>query len=301
MRIQNDWQPVGQPIAAALGSFDGLHRGHCAVVEKVLDRPGEMPAVDTFDQNPSAVLCGRSVPLLMTNGEMARQLQKMGVGALYLLPFSHICHLPPEAFYDRLAGTLQVKTLSCGFNFRFGEKGAGDTDLLQRLCDRDGIRLFVSEAVRDQGEPVSSTRIRRMIENGDMKSAARLLGRPFSFCFPVEHGRMLGRTLGIPTINQAMPPNFILPPFGVYASVVTVEGKRYTGVTNIGVKPTVGSDHVLSETWILEYTGDLYGQNVEVELYDFLRPETRFASLTEMQAAIRRNAQQAQSCTAPYR
>lgn len=293
MRIYRNWEPAGVPLAVALGSFDGLHRGHQAVIGQVLHCSGQVPAVVTFDENPSAVLGGRSVPLLMTNEEKAQELEKMGVQVLYLLPFSQICHMPPERFFDKLTHDLQAKTISCGFNFHFGEKGRGDTTLLAALCADRQIDLRVASAVQEGEQPVSSTRIRALVQQGNMREAENLLGRPFGFCFPVEHGRQLGRTLGIPTMNQALPKDFIQPPFGVYASVVTVDGRRYAGVTNIGVKPTVGSDHVLSETWILDYEGDLYGQNIPVELYDFLRPERRFASLSAMQHEIRKNAEEA--------
>ncbi len=293
MRIYRDWEPAGAPLAVALGSFDGLHRGHQAVIGQVLNRPGQVPAVVTFDENPSAVLGGQSVPLLMTNEEKAHELEKMGVEVLYLLPFSHICHMQPERFFERLQKDLQAKTISCGFNFRFGDKGRGDTKLLTALCAGAQVQLKVMAAVEDGAQPVSSTRIRALVQQGNMREAGKLLGRPFGFCFPVEHGRQLGRTLGIPTINQALPKDFIRPPFGVYASMVTVDGRRYAGVTNIGVKPTVGSDHVLSETWILDYQGDLYGQSVPVELYDFLRPERRFDSLAAMQDEILKNAETA--------
>lgn len=293
MRIYRDWEPAGAPLAVALGSFDGLHRGHQAVIGQVLNCPGQVPAVVTFDENPSAVLGGQSVPLLMTNEEKAHELEKMGVEVLYLLPFSHICHMQPERFFERLQKDLQAKTISCGFNFRFGDKGRGDTKLLTALCAGAQVQLKVMAAVEDGAQPVSSTRIRALVQQGNMREAGKLLGRPFGFCFPVEHGRQLGRTLGIPTINQALPKDFIRPPFGVYASMVTVDGCRYAGVTNIGVKPTVGSDHVLSETWILDYQGDLYGQSVPVELYDFLRPERRFDSLAAMQDEILKNAETA--------
>ena len=151
------------------------------------------------------------------------------------------------------------------------------------------MELSVTPPVSVAGETVSSTRIRACLEQGDVQQAGQLLGRPFGYDFEVTHGRQLGRTWGTPTINQPFPAGYVLPRFGVYASLVEVEGQKYYGVTNIGVKPTVGSDCALSETWIPEFSGDLYGKKVPVELLDFIRPERKFDSLDQLKNEILEN------------
>ena len=144
------------------------------------------------------------------------------------------------------------------------------------------------------GKPVSSTRIRELIAQGEVEEANRLLGRPFSYDFPVVHGRQLGRTLGFPTVNQPIPDGFILPRFGVYASLVEVDGEKYYGVTNVGIKPTVGSDGPVCETWMPDYHGrELYGETVRTELHGFVRSERRFPGLYELREQIFRDRETA--------
>ena len=171
----------------------------------------------------------------------------------------------------------------------------GDTTktLLRRLCQQAGAELYVAPPVREGEQKVSSTRIRAAVEAGDIPLANRLLGRPFGFEFEVVHGNRIGRTIGTPTINQHFPEHFILPRFGVYASCVHIGGRTYCGVTNVGVKPTVGSDRALSETWIPDFSGDLYGKTLRLELLAFIRDEKKFANLDALKAEIRRNEKQA--------
>ena len=169
--------------------------------------------------------------------------------------------------------------------------------LLRSLCQEAGVELYVVPPVEDGGEKVSSTRIRKAVEAGDIPTANRLLGRPFGFSLEVIHGNHIGTGLGTPTINQAIPEGFVLPKFGVYASWCRVGGEYFYGVTNVGVKPTVGSDRVLAETWMPDFQGDLYGKRVRVFLLEFLRPERKFHSLDELKAAIRENGEQAKAVT----
>ena len=169
--------------------------------------------------------------------------------------------------------------------------------LLRELCQKHGVGLTVLPPVSEDGEKISSSRIRRAVEGGDIPTANRLLGRPFGFQLEVIHGNHIGTGLGTPTINQALPENFVRPRFGVYAAWCLVEGSPYFGVCNIGVKPTVGSDRVLAETWMPEFSGDLYGERVRVELVEFLRPERKFDSLEELKAAIQANGEQARALT----
>ena len=289
MKCYQDLQTPEGELAAALGSFDGLHLGHRQVIGNTLSVPGLRPAVITFQQNPSVSLQKKPVPLLTTNEQKLALLKEMGVEVVYLLPFDRIRDMEPEDFVEALYRICRVQALSCGFNFRFGKNGRGDAGLLKELCREKGIELSVTPPVSVAGETVSSTRIRACLEQGDVQQAGQLLGRPFGYDFEVTHGRQLGRTWGTPTINQPFPAGYVLPRFGVYASLVEVEGQKYYGVTNIGVKPTVGSDCALSETWIPEFSGDLYGKKVPVELLDFIRPERKFDSLDQLKNEILEN------------
>ncbi len=289
MKCYQDLQTPEGELAAALGSFDGLHLGHRQVIGNTLSAPGLRPAVITFQQNPSFSLQKKPVPLLTTNEQKLALLEEMGVEVVYLLPFDRIRDMEPEDFVEALYRVCRIRALSCGFNFRFGKNGRGDAGLLKELCREKGIELSVTPPVSVAGETVSSTRIRACLEQGDVQQAGQLLGRPFGYDFEVTHGRQLGRTWGTPTINQPFPQGYVLPRFGVYASLVEVEGQKYYGVTNIGVKPTVGSDCALSETWIPEFSGDLYGKKVPVELLDFIRPERKFDSLDQLKNEILEN------------
>ena len=299
MKIVRSLEEMGEtaPSSLALGAFDGLHRGHMAVIGRAC-APGEggrrlQPAVFTFSRSPagnSAVLTGR---------DKERLLEDAGVEVLYSLEFSQVKDWEAEAFVEQvLFETCAAQRLCCGEDFRFGRGARGDTALLQTLCDRRGVKLTVVPPVKEGGEKVSSTRIRAAVEAGDISLANRLLGRPFGFSLEVIHGNHIGTGLGTPTINQAIPEGFVLPRFGVYASWCRVGGEYFYGVTNVGVKPTVGSDRVLAETWMPEFQGDLYGKRVRVFLLEFLRPEKKFGSLEELKAAIQTNGEQAKEVAA---
>lgn len=304
MRLYRDLTQIGEtPSAVALGCFDGLHSGHRQVISGAVEgaREGLIPSVFTFDESPASQVKGPGAPMIMTNSRKLRLLGELGVERIYMPRFAAVRHMGAQEFVEKvLHGVCRAKKVCCGFNFRFGEGGAATSGDLERLCAPLGIRLVVTPAVVIGGAPVSSTRIRRLVEAGEMERAAEMLGRLFGFDFRVAHGRKLGRTLGAPTINQPLPDGFVRPRFGVYASIVSLEGARYSGVTNIGVRPTVGSARILAETWIHGYSGDLYGRAVQVELLRFIRPEKKFSGLDELKSAILRDEETAKAIAAPY-
>ena len=276
-----------QKRSIALGSFDGLHVGHQAVLAAAFF-PDFTPTVLTFQQSPSGE------PLLLPSDDRRALLTRRGFSEIYTLNFEEVKDTPAEVFAeDFLFGVCGANRLVCGKDFRFGKGAKGNADLLAALCTEKGAQLLVIPPVMENGEKISSTRIRKAIEAGDIAAANQLLGRPFGFAGEVIHGNHLGTGLGTPTINQAYPERLTVPRFGVYAAWCRVDGEDYFGVTNIGVKPTVGSDRVLAETWMPDFSGDIYGKQVRLFLLDFIRPERRFDSLEELKAVILQNAEQA--------
>lgn len=293
MKLYEELTPSAEPTAVALGVFDGLHLGHRRVIGAALHAP-ETPAVFTFETDVLGK-AGKGAPVLLPREKKLALLGELGVRLCWSIPFSVIRDMEAEAFArDVLAGVCRAKRVCCGFNFHFGKNGAGTVQTLAELGKRYGFTVSVTEPVTLAGGTVSSTRIRSLIADGEIEEANRLLGRPFSYDFPVVHGRQLGRTLGFPTLNQRIPESFILPRFGVYASLVDVGGEKYYGVTNVGVKPTVGSEGPVCETWMPDYRGrELYGETVSCELHGFVRPERRFPGLRELQEQIFRDRETA--------
>lgn len=288
-----------QHTAVALGFFDGLHRGHRRVLAGAArqQKNGLLPVCFTFSESPKSVIRGKALPALMTQEDKLHALAQIGMAHVYLTDFRAVMHLDARDFFTEiLVGRLKVRALFCGFNYRFGKNAEGDVRLLQTLCVEHGVLLTVVPPETDGGEVVCSTLIRQLLEKGDIRRANALLGSRFGMCATVRHGRRLGRQLGTPTLNQTPAKGLAVPPYGVYASVVTLEnGMPYCGVTNIGVKPTVGGTELLWETWMPHYTGgEIYGETADVRLLDFIRPERKFDSLEALKAEILRNGEQAE-------
>ena len=290
--------PAGS-TCAALGLFSGLHLGHMAVINQMLalaKAGGLKPLVFTFTAERHAPAAKGSMTGLLSFEQMCALLSQAGVGQIVCPEFDEFCALTPERFVREVLYTrLGVAGVVCGFDYRFGKDALGDTNSLRALCARLGIAAEVVPAVLVDGQPAASRRIRALVESGEIPAANRLLGRHFAIDFEVVRGRQLGRTLGLPTINQVFPPGFTLPRFGVYATRSCLGGKIYSSVTNVGVKPTVGSEAVLAETYIQDFSGDLYGERVNVEFVQFLRPEQTFPDLCALKAAISADAAQAKA------
>ena len=277
------------PLAMALGNFDGVHEGHRRLLSAARDAaasiPGCLSGVWTF--TALAKMPG-DIPALTTVEEKLYQFAKAGLDFAILEDFSAVRNMSPETFVrEYLIGRLGCHAAVCGFNFRFGHRGSGGCEDLLRLLAEKSVPLTVVDPVMQGEMPVSSTRIRAAVTEGDMETAAALLGRPFSLCLPVLTGKQLGRTLGIPTINQNFPAGHIVPRHGIYACLCTADGVRRMGVANVGTRPSVDRDGTVNcETHILDYDGMLYGQNVRVEFITRLRDEMRFSSLSELRAAM---------------
>lgn len=282
-----------EPAALALGYFDGVHIGHAAVVRAALAEPGPTVVV-TFRETAAAML-KKGARSLMSDSLREQVLAEMGVDAVAYLDFSSVRDLEPEEFVKKiLVGRFHAGYVSCGFNYSFGRGGAAGPADMARLCAAHGVRAGTVPPVCLRGEAVSSTHIRRLVEEGRVEQARVLLGRPFALRFPVVHGRELGRRLGMPTINQPLPATHVVPRFGVYAAAAWVDGRRLPAVADIGDKPTVGSDRIQAETYILGFGGDLYGREVTVELLRFQRAEVKFDSVEELARQMRRDAREAE-------
>ena len=284
--------------AVALGFFDGIHMGHRKVLSKAADeqKNGLLPLCFTFEQSPRSVISNQTVDAIVSYDKKLELMENIGIRHLYMCDFKAFMDIEPEDFAEQiLLGKLKAKKLFCGFNYRFGKQGRGDTAMLAQICKKHGAELCVVSPVEYQGEVVSSTLIRGLISNGEIAKANTLLCSRYGFSAEIIRGRKLGRTLDTPTINQKITDGLIVPKFGVYASVVTLsDGSKYCGVTNIGIKPTVGGNELLSETWMPDYCGgEIYGEIADVRLLDFIRPEKKFETLEQLRTAIIENGKTA--------
>jgi len=282
-----------QKVCLAIGVFDGVHLGHQRVIGQARDdaqAAGGTSVVLTFDPHPLRVLQPDKVPLLLTSTEHKRALiAKLGVGACLLLTFDKQFSLtPPEQFIDAVARqTNQLQEICVGTRFRFGHDRAGDVRLMESLAPRYGFVAKEIKSVMLDEEMISSTAIRKHVLSGRLDRAAAMLGRHFSILGTVESGDHRGRELGFPTANLN-PHNEVLPPDGVYAVRVVIGPEQFGGVVNIGIRPTFASVQPLRvlEVHILDFTRELYDQNVEVLFLSKLRDEQKFASAEALQAQI---------------
>jgi len=295
-----------------LGNFDGVHRGHRQVIERVLGRyssgvaarsqrtsPGSVyTTVVTFDPHPQEFFSGQQRTLLTPRAEKIQRLEEIGVDQLVLLPFDRdLAQLEPQTFVaEILVRQLQAKRIGVGEDFRFGCQRAGTALDLQEIAAGYGIDTTIVPLYLLDGERASSSQIRHALTHGDLETAHHLLGRSYSLTGIVVKGQELGRTIGFPTANLELPPEKFLPRWGVYS--VWVEGSSFQsqpGVMNIGCRPTVSGDRPTVEVYLLDWSGDLYGQTLTVHLDRFLRPEAKFDSLDALKAQIQQDCQTARS------
>ncbi len=280
----------------ALGFFDGLHRGHRAVLDAALKKAEEKKLtayVTMFDIHPQKAITGNAPPMLMTDSFKRDKLRELGF-EIFDFNFCQGMNYTPEEFEEKiLIGRLNAVVITCGSDFRYGKNGAGNLESLQKRMGERGIEVSAVEPVLWEDEVISSTVIRRLIAEGNIRKANEMLGYDFSYKFKVKKGDGLGKAFGFPTINQYFPEGCTVPRFGVYASVVCVDGKAYPSVTNVGVRPTVSGKELRSETCILDFNGDLYGKEVEVSLREFLRPEEKFPDVEALRRAIERDIKNA--------
>jgi riboflavin kinase/FMN adenylyltransferase len=287
---------AGEKLCIAIGVFDGVHRGHQAVVRAALEDAravGGTAVALTFDPHPVGVLAPDKAPPLLTATEHKLALiESLGAPVCLVMPFTiEFAQTEPEEFLDQLQQSAErLQTICVGHAFRFGRNRRGDVQTILAFGKKRGVRVDVVPPVLSNGETISSTVIRRAVASGELEKAARMLGRPFSVLGTVEGGDRIGRTLGYPTANLN-PHNETLPPNGVYAVRALQAGRRRAGIVNIGTRPTLATaaNERRIELHLLDFAGDLYGEKIEVFFVQNLRDERRFDSLDALKAQIARD------------
>ena len=284
----------------ALGFFDGVHKGHGALlrtVAQVADRLGAKPCAFTFDRSPTAAITGQAVPLLSSVEDRVWLMRRYyGIEEVIVAPFDGMQKMDWQDFVSEyLQKELGCVHVVAGHDFHFGYMGKGNPQRLQEKCRELGMGCDIIQKVEQDGITISSTYIRTLIAQGEVERADQFLGHPHTLTNRVSHGKKIGTTtLGFPTVNLLIPQGVIVPAFGVYATRVWFDGQCRCAVTNVGVRPTVEDNdgHVTVEGFILDFDGDLYGHEIRMEFYKYLRPEQCFPSMDALAAEIRRNAQQ---------
>ena len=281
----------------ALGFFDGVHRGHGALLRKAAERAGELnaaPAVFTFDRSPKEFVTGKPVLLINSNDDRRDIIRRVyGIQRVIFAPFDReMMTMPWQDFItELLVKQYGAVHLVAGHDYRFGHKNEGTVERLREKCRELGLGCDIIPKVELEGITVSSTYIRTLLERGDVERAALFLGHPHCLSQTVRHGQRLGRTIGIPTVNLAVPAHVLTPERGVYITRAFLpDGRSCPGVTNVGTRPTVTEgDTVSVETYLLGFDGDLYGQTVRLDFYKRLRGEVKFPSLEALRQEILRN------------
>ncbi len=284
--------------AIALGFFDGVHIGHGALLNKTKERAAETgasPSVLSFDVHPDTLVFGKELPLI--NSAIGREdiiRRCYGIDNVVFFHFDRrVMCMPWQEFIDSIINDLNICWVVVGHDFCFGYKGEGTAQRLKEYCRERGIGCDIIPAVTIEGRVVSSTYIRELLSQGRIEEANRFLGHPHTLADTVHSGYHLGRKLGTPTINMRIPEGVLVPRHGVYAAKVFIEdGSSHLAVTNIGVRPTVSDDNTVSvESFLLDYSGNLYGRQARVEFHSFIRPEIKFDDHSQLSAQIKKDAE----------
>ncbi|MDP8974738.1 MAG: bifunctional riboflavin kinase/FAD synthetase [Actinomycetota bacterium] len=290
-----------RPVVVALGNFDGVHLGHQAVVTRAVEegrRLGLRTVAATFDPHPRAVLWPGNEPKLLTTPEVRRELLlAYGVEEVREIWFDRELSKksPQEFVLEVLAGSLGAGVVVVGENFRFGHKASGDVAVLRRCMREEGGEAYAVPISNVLGEDISSTRIRELVAEGEVRHAARLLGRPYLLRGEVVEGDKRGRTIGFPTANVLPDERALVPGRGVYVGHARVGSEHYGACTNVGTAPTFDRRDSRVEAYLLGYEGDLYGKVVDVTFEERLRPEKRFSGIGELKEQIARDVEEARN------
>ncbi len=292
MIIHTDLNPVSPfESAIALGYFDGLHLAHRKIIDCVMKSSKRfIPTVFTFSLKEGEAKGTNVQKPIMSLEERLCAIEEIGVSQVWVPSFESIKELSAEDFfYEFLVKKLRAGKICCGFNFRFGKKNSGDVNLLKKLCEENEIELVVTDEIKLGSEAISSTAIRNYLKLGECEKLKEMLGDYYTVCGEVIHGNGIGKKLDFPTINQVLNDKKTLPRYGVYISKVEVDGEVLPSVTNVGVKPTVGSNVPCSETHLIDFKGNLYGKKLKVKLIKFLRDEVAFENIDSLKEAVERD------------
>ena len=281
----------------ALGFFDGVHRGHQLLMDRcrqMAEEKGLQSGAITFDTPPESIIWGRPSQLINSCSDREQLLKQVGqIDTVVMLPFDlAMMHLNYRDFFRMMVDKYGAAGFVCGADYRFGYKGQGDGAILSQLCQEENIPCEVLPKLQVDGEDISSTRIRNLLQEGRLAEANALLGHPHILTGQVVAGKQLGRTLGSPTANLVLPENLNCLRRGVYACKATADGQIYLAVTNVGTRPTVDGEGVNVEAWLLDFSGDLYGKTLKLEFHHFIRPEVKFSCIEDLRAEIQKNALQ---------
>lgn len=297
MSVLNDFTgwPRG-PLSIAIGVFDGVHIGHQALIRQTAERAKQQDGralATTFDPLPIQALAPGAPPSALSDvEERARLLHAAGASDVVVFHFTkEFAALTADEFVSRLAGAGEIRQIFVGEDFQFGHDRGGNVRTLAAAGPKSGFEVVVASPVKQGGEVVSSTRIRNALLTGDVEGAARLLGRPYGVRGTVVHGAKRGRALGFPTINLSVPPERLLPRDGIYAMSVRVRDQRVAAAASLGVRPTFGSGDRTLEAYLLDWEGDVYGDEIEAAFVKRLRDELRFASAAELSEQIARDVE----------
>ena len=293
---------MAERTVIALGFFDGVHIGHGALLRKTAERASELNAASaafTFDRAPKEFVTGTPVPLLTGVDERKALIRALyGIEHTIVAPFDHaMMTMPWQSFLEQLVERHGAAHLVAGHDYRFGYKNEGTPDILRDWCAEHGLGCDIIPKVELNGVTVSSTHIRALAEAGDMDGATAFLGHPYALTGTVKHGKHLGTEELFPTVNLMPEPWRVLPRFGVYAvRVVLPDGSACAGVTNVGVRPTiVDDDRVTIETYLVDFDGDLYGAEIRIEFFKYLRGERKFDSMQALHRQIEQDIARARS------
>lgn len=282
---------IEKDTAVAIGKFDGIHLGHRRLLDEILDlkKRGLSACVFTFNPAPS-VFFGADPSVLTTNEEKRSLFERMGVDILVEFPMNaETAATKPEKFVtEYLINQMNMRFIAAGTDISFGDKGKGDAKLLKAMAEEYGYEVkLINKVKAADGTEISSSVVRKCVEQGDMERVTELLGMPYFISGRIVHGNHIGHTLGFPTINIYPDENKLLPPLGVYTSSALIDGRSYNCVSNIGFKPTVGGETRPSiETFIYGFEGDLYNHEAYVYLEKFRRPERKFSGLEELKQQL---------------
>ena len=270
--------------AVSLGNFDGVHVGHQALLEKnnrTAENAGLIRRVVTFEPHPRAVARDPGFRFIYSGRQKAAKIDSLGLcDELVIMNFTReLKEMEPEDYFKQiLIGRYHAKAITVGDDFRFGRFGRGDTRMLAEFCEREQIQLTVMPRVCLEGGPVSSSRIREYLEQGEMELAAELLGEPYQINGMVHQGKHVGRKLHTPTVNLWFDESQVIPRKGVYVSRIRIGQEHFTGVSNVGIHPSFGGESPRVETFIFEFAKEVYGEDIGISLLHFLRPEHAFDS-----------------------